>query len=124
MNKTDANRRVLAIQAKKKRHKPSKRKGRGSGGGGGGTGAGAAPERQQQAQGDSEQMQQQLLNKQPSKQGLTVFSRTSLDSSSKYPQSDRQYSGGNGNRLVRGGFKDFTDRILDKYKKVINSAPV
>lgn len=32
--KTDVNRRVLAIQAKKKRHKPGKRKGKGGGTGG------------------------------------------------------------------------------------------
>ncbi|XP_073813255.1 SR splicing factor protein kinase [Musca autumnalis] len=48
MNKADVNRRVLAIQAKKKRHKPNKKRGKANGNAGGGGAGGAGQQHMSQ----------------------------------------------------------------------------
>ncbi|XP_031784864.1 SRSF protein kinase 3 isoform X1 [Nasonia vitripennis] len=102
-SKTDVNRRVFAIKAKKKRHKPDKRKGKGGGGAAAATAGGtpaAGSASAAQGAGDSDlqsptQQQQQGKN-QPSRHGQTT---SGFCQEPWYRQNDGQSYKGNGNRL-------------------------
>ncbi|XP_031784866.1 SRSF protein kinase 3 isoform X3 [Nasonia vitripennis] len=112
-SKTDVNRRVFAIKAKKKRHKPDKRKGKGGGGAAAATAGGtpaAGSASAAQGAGDSDlqsptQQQQQGKN-QPSRHGQTT---SGFCQEPWYRQNDGQSYKGNGNSSSNETIEDEDD---------------